>query len=653
MLSRRAGSLPQTASRQLLPVRSLTSAAHISSSSRCSPSAISRGSLPGFQRSRGSKTQQVHAVEDDRVQQQAPAAEAGRLDLPFESDMKSFTGGSSGGAAAAAGIMLGPSPVPAGTLVNSRYTVQEVLGRGANAITYLATDNTTGNKVALKALSLKGIKDWKQLELFQREAVVLQSLSHPGIPQYIDYFEEDTAADRAFYIVQEVVQGTSLAQMVSSGQRASEDEVMRIATDLLATLKYLGGLRPPVIHRDIKPENVVIEGGRWGGRVYLIDFGGVQGSSGIGDMGSTIVGTYGYMAPEQFTGQATPASDLYALGGTLLYLVSGQPPGAFPQARMRINYKDKVTVGPRLSELLDGLLEPLAEDRLTPQEALDIVTGKAAKRRKRAAEQQQAAAAAAPRSVVRLPDGSLYRPPSMPSGPVRKPAGSRVSLESSGGKLDIDIPPQRLSSSNVGTGLFALAWNAFVAFWTFSAIASGGILFALFSAPFWFAGYQLAGQALGGALTHERFAIGRKRWRLAQELAVFKDGQRTFGGGSSSSAKQLEGDVDDLTGARVVTTIIVNGVPQTAIEVVEGVRKFRFGESLEPSEQEWLVWEINQKIAEVRGSAPTMADMPPEDAPEMYDDTDPTRSGMTDIDPFYDSNDRRDTFKDRDQFWKR
>lgn len=50
----------------------------------------------------------------------------------------------------------------------------------------------------------------------------------------------------------------------------------------------------------------------------------------------------------------------------------------------------------------------------------------------------------------------------------------------------------------------------------FSAIASGGILFALFSAPFWFAGYQLAGQALGGALTHERFAIGRKRWRLAQ-----------------------------------------------------------------------------------------------------------------------------------------
>jgi serine/threonine protein kinase len=57
-------------------------------------------------------------------------------------------------------------------------------------------------QVALKALSLRGLRDWKQLELFQREAVVLQGLAHPGIPAYIDYFEEDTANDRAFYIVQ-------------------------------------------------------------------------------------------------------------------------------------------------------------------------------------------------------------------------------------------------------------------------------------------------------------------------------------------------------------------------------------------------------------------------------------------------------------------
>ena len=75
----------------------------------------------------------------------------------------------------------------------------------------------------------------------------------------------------------------------------------------------------------MKAENIVLEGGAAGGRVYLVDFGGVQAAA-AGDAlqtGSTIIGTYGYMAPEQFRGQATPASDLYGLGGTLLLLLSG------------------------------------------------------------------------------------------------------------------------------------------------------------------------------------------------------------------------------------------------------------------------------------------------------------------------------------------
>ena len=72
----------------------------------------------------------------------------------------------------------------------------------------------------------------------------------------------------------------------------------------------------------------MLEGGRAGGRVYLVDFGGVQAAA-AGDAlqaGSTVIGTYGYMAPEQFRGQATPASDLYGLGGTLLFALSGAAP---------------------------------------------------------------------------------------------------------------------------------------------------------------------------------------------------------------------------------------------------------------------------------------------------------------------------------------
>jgi hypothetical protein len=201
---------------------------------------------------------------------------------------------------------------------------------------------------------------------------------------------------------------------------------------------------------------------------------------------------------------------------------------------------------------------------------------------------------------------------------VRKPAGTRVVLDRSAARLDIDIPPEGLSGSSLGTGLFAVAWNAFVAFWTFSALASGGVLFALFSAPFWFAGVQLAGQAFGGALMHERFAIGRSKFRLSQELARFKDGAARFLGQGGRTA---EGAADDITGARVVTTVVVNGVPRTAVELVAGVNKYRFGEGLETVEQEWIASEINAFVEARSGAAPRPADMGAPEAPNvLYDD---------------------------------
>lgn len=160
----------------------------------------------------------------------------------------------------------------------------------------------------------------------------------------------------------------------------------------------------------------------------------------------------------------------------------------------------------------------------------------------------------------------------MPSLQVRKPAGTRVELNKTAQRLDIEIPPEGLSGSSVGGGLFAVVWNAFVAFWTMSALASGGLLFALFSAPFWFAGYQLASSSLSGALLKERFAIGKSKFRLSQELAMLQDGAAKFLG---SGAKTVEGNAADLSGARIITTVVVNGVPKTAIEVVEGVNKYK------------------------------------------------------------------------------
>lgn len=114
---------------------------------------------------------------------------------------------------------------------------------------------------------------------------------------------------------------------------------------------------------------------------------------------------------------------------------------------------------------------------------------------------------------------------------VSKPAGTRVELERGPTRLDIMIPPKGLDLNTGFTGAFALAWNAFVAAWTVGALASGGILFALFSLPFWFAGVQIGRQALVGALMRERFAFGSSRFRIAQELALLGgDGTTSFSG---------------------------------------------------------------------------------------------------------------------------
>ncbi|CAI7845797.1 unnamed protein product, partial [Closterium sp. NIES-53] len=205
------------------------------------------------------------------------------------------------------------------------------------------------------------------LDLFEREARVLRSLNHPGIPQYIDYFEEDTSTDRAFYLVQRLAHGQSLAALVAGGWRGTEEEVVRIGIEVLEVLSYLESLRPPVVHRDIKPDNIILDQSR--GTVQVVDFGAVQEASASArsdaPIGSTVVGTYGYMAPEQFQNRASSQSDLYSLGATLLFLLSGRPPSAFPQSRLKIDFQSSLgaSISPRLATVLDYLLMPAAEDR--------------------------------------------------------------------------------------------------------------------------------------------------------------------------------------------------------------------------------------------------------------------------------------------------
>jgi serine/threonine protein kinase len=248
-----------------------------------------------------------------------------------------------------------------GLILDNRYQLQELLGEGGSGSTYRAIRLSDQAIVAIKVLSLRHLNDWKQLELFEREAQILARLDHPQIPKYLEYFHVDTPTDRAFYIVQQLAPGQPLNALVQSGWRGTEAEIKSIASQILEILKYLQSQSPPLIHRDIKPHNIVRDEN---GQVFLVDFGAVQATYHNTLMkGNTVAGTYGYMAPEQFRGRAVPASDLYGLGATVLYLLTHRSPADLPQERLKVNFRSHVNLSESFADWLETMLEPDEADR--------------------------------------------------------------------------------------------------------------------------------------------------------------------------------------------------------------------------------------------------------------------------------------------------
>ena len=249
-----------------------------------------------------------------------------------------------------------------GELVNERYRIVGTLGRGGTATTYSADDLERGRRVALKQLWLWHRNDWKVLELFEREARVLAGLNHPAIPKYFDFFQLETARGPCFYLAQELAEGRTLKAWVESGFHPPETLVRNLADELLGILEYLHGLSPPVIHRDIKPANLIW---RTDGRIALVDFGAARDTlKSQTSEGSTIVGTYGFMAPEQFRGHAVPQTDLYGVGATCLWMLSRRTPAELPEK----NGQPKValaTVSPALEAWIARLVLRAPEERFS------------------------------------------------------------------------------------------------------------------------------------------------------------------------------------------------------------------------------------------------------------------------------------------------
>jgi serine/threonine protein kinase len=254
-----------------------------------------------------------------------------------------------------------------GNILANRYQVQKQLGKKAGRRTLLAKDLKTEELVIVKLLSFGSDFQWDDLKLFEREAETLKSLSHPCIPHYLDYFEVKSDF-QGFALIQTYIPAKTLEQYLQIGRKFTELEVKQIAKSVLNILTYLHSLNPPVIHRDIKPSNILL-GDRTGnsvGEVYLIDFGAVQtvlGTEGAGTR--TIVGTYGYMPQEQFGGRTVPASDLYSLGCTLIYLVTGSHPADLPEKDFRIQFEEVTNLSPNFTNWLKLMTEPSLKNRLS------------------------------------------------------------------------------------------------------------------------------------------------------------------------------------------------------------------------------------------------------------------------------------------------
>ena len=246
-----------------------------------------------------------------------------------------------------------------------RYQIMEPLGQGGQGSTFRGVDRDSGANVAIKVFTLKGAKSWKAFDRFEREMDMLAKLAHPGIPKYIDRYAYEASGD--YFLVMDLVEGVPLSKHVDApGLPAAK--IRGVLDQALDVLGYLHGQNPPLIHRDIKPANVLL---RHDGTIALVDFGGARQRA-AGTEASTTIGTFGDMAPEQLHGEATPASDIYALGATILALLTRKNPEDLPHRGLRFDYAALKLPAP-FDRLLPSMLEPDPEDRLPDVKAVRAV----------------------------------------------------------------------------------------------------------------------------------------------------------------------------------------------------------------------------------------------------------------------------------------
>jgi serine/threonine-protein kinase len=249
------------------------------------------------------------------------------------------------------------------------YQVLRTLGQGGMGTTYLAWDaagviSGKPQLLVLKQMNADMAKIAKAQELFEREAYALKSLNHSGIPRYYDFF----VVEGKKYLAMELVHGQDLEKRIYATGPVAPHQAIAWMIQTCEILDYLHSQDPPLIHRDIKPANLMVRNSD--NHIVVLDFGAVKE---IGTTPGTRIGAEGYCAPEQERGQPLTQSDLYAIGPTLIFLLTGENPFKFYRHRglnSRFDVTDVPTINPQLRAIIERVTQQLPRDRY--QSAKDL-----------------------------------------------------------------------------------------------------------------------------------------------------------------------------------------------------------------------------------------------------------------------------------------
>lgn len=251
---------------------------------------------------------------------------------------------------------------PGHALQKGRVEVVRQLAFGGLSAIYLAhiqkTDLVVLKEAVVHAKADPDVKRQAEQHL-EREAKILSGLRHPHIAQVLDHFVEE----ERHYLVLEYVSGQDLRQYIKQNGAQDVSKVVQWAIEATSILAFLHGNSPPIIHRDLTPDNLVV---RNDGSLVLIDFGAANQF--VGNATGTVVGKQAYISPEQLRGKTVPESDLYSLGGTIYFLLTGRDP-------MPLSVSRPATLNPLVPQALDDLVAHLSafepEDRC--KSALDVL----------------------------------------------------------------------------------------------------------------------------------------------------------------------------------------------------------------------------------------------------------------------------------------